>query len=81
MRVCVLVPSGSSYMPHVGLAYMTDRITVMGFPGTGLGLYCKVRNRREDVKKLLDRRHRANYRVFKFCPIQENLYPSQVEDW
>ncbi|EKM56934.1 uncharacterized protein PHACADRAFT_93074 [Phanerochaete carnosa HHB-10118-sp] len=61
---------------ELDLAYITDRIIVMGFPAAGLeGLY---RNRREDAKKFLDHRHGANYWIFNFCPIKENSYPSQV---
>jgi phosphatidylinositol-3,4,5-trisphosphate 3-phosphatase and dual-specificity protein phosphatase PTEN len=56
------------------LAYITDRVLVMGYPATGLeGLY---RNRREDAKKFLEHRHGHNYWIFNFCPISENSYPA-----
>ncbi|RDX54610.1 phosphatases II [Lentinus brumalis] len=60
------------------LAYITDRVIVMGYPASGLeGLY---RNRREDAKKFLDHHHGKNYWVFNFCPIKENSYPADVFD-
>lgn len=63
---------------YLDLAYITDRIIVMGYPSKGLeGLY---RNRREDAKKFLDHRHSNNYWVFNFCPVVENEYPAEVFD-
>lgn len=58
------------------LAYITDRIIVMGYPAAGLeGLY---RNRREDAKRFLDHRHGHSYWVYNFCPVHENAYPAEV---
>ncbi|OCH93345.1 phosphatases II [Obba rivulosa] len=58
------------------LAYITDRVIVMGFPAAGIeGFY---RNRREDAKKFLEHRHGQNYWVFNFCPVKENSYPTSV---
>lgn len=58
------------------LAYITDRVIVMGYPASGVeGLY---RNKREDAKKFLDTRHGKDYWVFNFCPVAENSYPSSV---
>ncbi|CAL1709124.1 unnamed protein product [Somion occarium] len=60
------------------LAYITDRVIVMGYPATGIeGFY---RNRREDAKRFLEHRHGKNYWVFNFCPVRENSYPDSVFD-
>ena len=65
-------------MNLVDLAYITNRVIVMGYPSTGLeGLY---RNRREDAKRFLDHHHGSNYWVFNFCPVKENSYPPVVFD-
>ncbi|KAI0659244.1 phosphatases II [Cubamyces menziesii] len=61
---------------ELDLAYITDKVIVMGYPATGIeGLY---RNRREDAKKFLDHHHGKNYWVFNFCPVRENTYPDSV---
>ncbi|KAI0336859.1 phosphatases II [Cubamyces sp. BRFM 1775] len=61
---------------ELDLAYITDKVIVMGYPATGIeGLY---RNRREDAKKFLDHHHGKNYWVFNFCPVRENAYPDSV---
>ncbi|KAH9896956.1 phosphatases II [Cubamyces lactineus] len=61
---------------ELDLAYITDKVIVMGYPATGIeGLY---RNRREDAKKFLDHHHGKNYWVFNFCPVRENSYPDSV---
>lgn len=58
------------------LAYITDRVIVMGYPASGVeGLY---RNKREDAKRFLDTRHGKDYWVFNFCPVAENSYPPSV---
>ncbi|KAI0076508.1 phosphatases II, partial [Panus rudis PR-1116 ss-1] len=63
---------------ELDLAYITDRVIVMGYPATGIeGLY---RNRREDARKFLNHRHGKNYWVFNFCPVKENTYPPTVFD-
>lgn len=60
------------------LAYITDRVIVMGYPAEGLeGFY---RNRREDAKKFLEHRHGKDFWVFNFCPVKENSYPADVFD-
>ena len=60
------------------LAYITDRIIVMGYPAIGFeGMY---RNRREDAKRFLQHHHGDNYWVFNFCPAAENSYSSSVFD-
>lgn len=64
--------------PLADLAYITDRIIVMGYPAIGFeGTY---RNRREDAKKFLQHRHGNSYWVFNFCPTAENSYSSSVFD-
>ncbi|EMD31886.1 hypothetical protein CERSUDRAFT_119176 [Gelatoporia subvermispora B] len=63
---------------ELDLAYITDRVIVMGFPAAGIeGLY---RNRREDAKKFLEHRHGKNYWIFNFCPVKENTYPADIFD-
>ncbi|KAI0694209.1 phosphatases II [Cytidiella melzeri] len=63
---------------ELDLAYITDRVIVMGYPSKGVeGLY---RNRREDAKKFLEHRHGKNYWVFNFCPVKENSYPASFFD-
>ena len=60
------------------LAYITDRVIVMGYPATGLeGLY---RNRREDARRFLEHRHGKQFWVFNFCPVRENSYDASVFD-
>ncbi|KAF7430287.1 Telomerase protein component 1 [Pleurotus ostreatus] len=61
---------------ELDLVYVTDQVIVMGYPAAGIeGFY---RNKREDAKKFLERRHGNNFWVFNFCPIKENSYPSSV---
>ncbi|KAH8083341.1 phosphatases II [Cristinia sonorae] len=63
---------------ELDLAYITDRVIVMGYPAIGFeGMY---RNRREDAKKFLQHHHGNNYWVFNFCPTKENSYPANVFD-
>ncbi|TCD68747.1 Telomerase protein component 1 [Steccherinum ochraceum] len=63
---------------ELDLAYITDRVIVMGYPAVGFeGMY---RNRREDAKKFLQHRHGNNYWVFNFCPTKENSYSADVFD-
>ncbi|KAG8812172.1 Telomerase protein component 1, partial [Serendipita sp. 399] len=51
-------------------------VVIMGFPAAGLeGFY---RNPREDVKRFLDIRHGDKYRIFNFCPTNENSYPAST---
>lgn len=60
------------------LAYLTDRIIMMGYPASGVeSLY---RNDGDDVRKFLDHRHGKNYWVFNFCPLNENSYPASLFD-
>ena len=62
----------------VDLAYITDRVIVMGYPSKGIeGFY---RNRREDAKKFLEHRHGKNFWVFNFCPVKENSYAASFFD-
>ena len=62
----------------VDLAYITDRVIVMGYPSKGIeGFY---RNRREDAKKFLEHRHGKNFWVFNFCPVKENSYSASFFD-
>ncbi|KAG9003093.1 Telomerase protein component 1 [Tulasnella sp. 427] len=63
---------------ELDLAYLTDRIVMMGYPASGMeSLY---RNDGEDVRKFLDHRHGKNYWVFNFCPLNENSYPASMFD-
>ncbi|KIO29339.1 hypothetical protein M407DRAFT_21560 [Tulasnella calospora MUT 4182] len=63
---------------ELDLAYLTDRIIMMGYPASGVeSLY---RNDGEDVRKFLDHRHGKNYWVFNFCPLNENSYPASMFD-
>lgn len=67
----------STYI-RTDLAYITDRVIVMGYPSKGVeGFY---RNRREDAKKFLEHRHGKNFWVFNFCPVKENSYPASFFD-
>ncbi|KAF4581672.1 Telomerase protein component 1 [Pleurotus pulmonarius] len=61
---------------ELDLVYVTDQVIVMGYPAAGIeGFY---RNKREDAKKFLERRHGNNFWVFNFCPRKENSYPPSV---
>ncbi|KAI0088840.1 phosphatases II [Irpex rosettiformis] len=63
---------------ELDLAYITDRVIVMGYPSKGVeGFY---RNRREDAKKFLEHRHGKNFWVFNFCPVKENSYSASFFD-
>ncbi|KAK7683205.1 hypothetical protein QCA50_013878 [Cerrena zonata] len=63
---------------ELDLAYITDRVIVMGYPATGMeGLY---RNKREHAIKFLEHRHGKSFWVFNFCPLKENSYPASVFD-
>ncbi|KAG9048212.1 Telomerase protein component 1 [Tulasnella sp. UAMH 9824] len=63
---------------ELDLAYLTDRIIMMGYPASGVeSLY---RNDGDDVRKFLDHRHGKNYWVFNFCPLNENSYPASMFD-
>ncbi|KDQ60191.1 hypothetical protein JAAARDRAFT_32572 [Jaapia argillacea MUCL 33604] len=57
---------------ELDLAYITDKVIVMGYPATGIEAV--YRNRREDARKFLEHRHGKNFWVFNFCPIRENSY-------
>ena len=58
------------------LAYVTDRIIVMGFPAVGVeSIY---RNHRADVQRFLSARHGSDFWVFNFCPLRENAYHESV---
>ncbi|KAG9004722.1 Telomerase protein component 1 [Tulasnella sp. JGI-2019a] len=65
---------------HLGvdldLAYLTDRIIMMGYPASGItALY---RNRADEAKTFLQHRHGNKYWVFNLCPTCENSYPSSL---
>ena len=66
------------YPTMVDLAYITDRVIVMGYPA--IGFEGKYRNRREDAKRFLQHRHGEGFWVFNFCPTSENSYSSSVFD-
>ncbi|KAJ3565885.1 hypothetical protein NP233_g7356 [Leucocoprinus birnbaumii] len=61
---------------ELDLVYVTDRIIIMGYPASGFEGY--YRNKREDVKKFLDHRHRKNYWIYNFCPLGENSYDANA---
>ncbi|KAG8905161.1 large subunit of alpha-aminoadipate reductase, partial [Tulasnella sp. 417] len=58
---------------ELDLAYLTDRIIMMGYPASGVeSLY---RNDGDDVRKFLDHRHGKNYWVFNlYAPL--HFWPS-----
>ncbi|KAG9311695.1 phosphatases II [Chiua virens] len=61
---------------ELDLAYVTDKIIVMGFPAVGVeSIY---RNHRADVQRFLSARHHSDFWVFNFCPVRENAYPETV---
>lgn len=47
------------------LVYMTPRIIIHGFPAAGLEhMY---RNPRDEIRRLLDEKHKDNYKLYNFC--------------
>ena len=65
-------------MAVLDLAYIdpSRKVVVMGYPAVGMeALY---RNRRKDVLKFLETRHKGSYHVFNLCPEIENSYRTDV---
>lgn len=54
------------------LVYVTDRLILMAYPASGLATLW--RNDRKVVRRFLDERHGGKWRVFNFCPRDENEY-------
>lgn len=54
------------------LVYVTDRLILMAYPASGLATLW--RNDRKVVRRFLDERHGEKWRVFNFCPRDENEY-------
>ena len=60
------------------LVYMTPRIIIHGFPAAGLEhIY---RNPRDEVRRLLETKHKGHYKMFNFCCEPGRGYDPQIFD-